>query len=101
MASIPHRYHPDADDDPEAILWDDCDACCQNACSPLTLLDRQNIARIQDRIRNIVGGVKEDRFRSQNEILAAGVLYSKYREVFGDNVIEWPLSVVPDRLSHD
>lgn len=97
MASSPHRYHPDPEreDDPEAILFDDCDGCRENAEAPLEHLDAQNLRRVQNRIKCVAEN--EETFRSNNEILACGIVYEKFRDVFGENVvIDWPIRSIDD-----
>ena len=38
-----HRFHPNDDDPPDAVLWDDCERCQQHTVYPYVTLDKGNI----------------------------------------------------------
>lgn len=43
-----HRYHPDEDreDNPNSVLWDDCDRCHEHTRDPINSLDGNHLVRL-------------------------------------------------------
>lgn len=95
MASHPHRFHPDPEqgDPMDAICWDDCKACTENAFDPFAHMDSENLKRIQDRLVGVVNA--NDHFRTRCEVLACRKFYEDVERTFGPEVvIPWPAEVV-------
>lgn len=74
-----HRYHPDPErnDDPDAIVWDNCADCASAARSPLAKLDDDNVRRLWDQL---VAVELEDtaHYRSRAERQAVDALWPTY-----------------------
>lgn len=66
-----HRYHPDPgrDDDPDAILYDDCERCAQHAHN-LVSLDAHNIRALFERMRDVEYGSGSAHYLTVNEAIA-------------------------------
>ena len=94
MARSVHRYHPDPkrDDDPEAILWDDCEACLENAADPRKRMDGHSNAALQMRLVGVVN--TNDEFRSHAEVFACRALYEEVESQFGPTTKPWPHDAV-------
>jgi len=96
-----HRYHPDPDrdDDPRAILWDDCGRCDQQAANPLAGLDDVKIRALWERVRTVELDSRSDFYASVNESRAASVLYNMYALASRASTLVGEIQAVADQRS--
>lgn len=95
MASSLHRFHPNPDigDPVDAIVWDNCPGCHENALDPFAHLDSTNLARIQARLVGVVNS--EEEFLTACEVLACRKFYEDIERTFGpEHVLAWPTDAV-------
>jgi hypothetical protein len=75
-----HRYHPnpEANDDPEAILFNDCADCGYKARNFGLDLDTENWMRMWDRMLEVELSTGNDHYRSEPEALLGKYMYRMY-----------------------
>lgn len=69
MASASHRFHPESWEPKDAILWDDCPGCDENAKNPNRHLDKQSLLFLEALMFLVITGQRW--FRTKNEARAA------------------------------
>ncbi len=74
-----HRYHPrpDTDDPTEALLWDDCTRCDQQAADPRGL-DGVKLAKAWRLMLDVEVKGNVPAYKTRNERKLSGVLYMMY-----------------------
>lgn len=75
-----HRYHPGGADPEDAIFFDDCAECSNQAEQPIYYLDPTKMKRLWDRMIEVETGTDESTqdYRTQTEAIACKSLWPTY-----------------------
>ena len=84
-----HRYHPDPkrDDNPAAVLWDDCPRCDDHADHPASSLDEEHLRRLWRRYSARVKGLTGNESRAGSDLWNAVLIARRLGEVFGSEPV--------------
>ena len=89
-----HRFHPDPAraDDPEAILWDDCERCDEHTEHPHATLDKNNIINLWRRMvdKEFYGRGhyrSEAEARASHELMYIAVFLQRVSRIDPDEVL--------------
>jgi hypothetical protein len=75
-----HRYHPNPElkDDPEAVLYDNCEDCMRHARHLGLTLDDSNWMNMWDRMLAVEATTGDTTYRSQTEAKLGEQMYHMY-----------------------